>query len=142
MKGKFLNSIAKCNIHGFGIEDYYSKAENISDLLTSYGEDESGIIPVNVKGELAGFVLWYIENDTINICRRAVYKKYRGLGLGIKLTKDTIKTGKLLGVPFATYAANWNLASINSSIKCGCFITKIGNDFTSLSTKKRDKNKC
>lgn len=139
MATQFLELIALCNVHGFGQEDYYSKAENIHEFLEDYGIENAGIITTKVKGKIAGFVLWYIEDNSINICRRAVYENYRGLGLGVKLTKATMKVGVSFGAHFETYAANWNIASINSSIKCGCYITKIGKDFTSLSNKKRVK---
>jgi len=136
---KFLDTIALCNSEGFGGVDYYSKGENIAEFLNEYEIETAGIVTTKVKGKIAGFVLWYIENNAINICRRAVYEKYQGLGLGVKLTKQTMKIGLSFGAHFETYASNWNLASINSSIKCGCYITKIGKDYTCLSNKKRVK---
>lgn len=139
MSTKYLESIALCNSEGFGRVDYYSKAENIAEFLNDYGIENAGVIHTKVKGKIAGFVLWHIENEAINICRRAVYEKYQGLGLGIKLTRQTMAIGQSFGVHFETYASTWNIASINSSIKCGCYITHIGKDWVHLTNKKRVK---
>ena len=133
-----LTIIAKINKQGFGRDDMYSKPENIQEWINC-GQGWNGITTVIVKGNLAGFSMWSFYDGAIHTERRAVLKKYRGLGLGNKLTRKVIAIGAKYGYHYETYAANWNLASINSSIKCDCFITKIGKEFTHLSNKKRIK---
>lgn len=131
-----MKQIANLNAVGFGKDDHYSKAKNIQEWVDA-GQGWNGIITETVKGKLAGFAMWSFYDGAIHMERRAVYKKYRGLGIGTKLTKRVIAYGAKFDFPFDTYCANWNIASINGNIKCGCLITKIGVEFTNLSTRKR-----
>jgi len=133
-----LKHIAKLNAVGFGKSDHYSEAVHIQEWIDT-GQGWNGIIIPRVKGNIAGFAMWAFYDGAIHVERRAVYKKYRGLGLGTKLTKKVMALGIKYGYHYDTYCANWNIASINGNIKCGCLITKIGEQFTELSTKRREK---
>ena len=135
---KDYRRIGQLNREGFGADDAYSSKGVIRDYVEGCPES-AGLIVTRIKGDIMGFLMWYINNGAINTGRRAVDKKCRGLGLGVKLTQKVIDLGYKMGYHYDTYCDIWNLASINSNIKCGCFVTKIGVEWISLSTKRRGK---
>jgi GNAT superfamily N-acetyltransferase len=135
---KDFKTISQLNVIGFGFDDTYSSPTDIRDYLIEYPE-ETGLILERVKGEIAGFLFWEVEEDSINTIRRAVDPKYRGLGFGVSLTRKVIQLGEDMGCYYNTYCATDNLASINSNIKCGCFVTSISENWICLSTQKRGR---
>jgi len=127
---QYYKKLAQLNAACFGKGDEMSKAEKIQEFDNF---KHHGIEKEIVKGEIVGYVLWYITHDNyITIYRRGVSKTARGLGLGVKLTDKVIAKGKEHGVDFWTYAARNNLPSINSSIKAGCKIHKINDLWVEL----------
>ena len=127
-------AVARLNKQGFnidGVKDTYSKWKNLRDYI----EDNpkfSGLLLKKVKGKIVGYLFWSFDGVAMRTNRRAVDKACRGKGYGVLLTARLIKKAAKWGFPYQTYAANWNLASINSSIKCGCKIKKIGKRWTHL----------
>ena len=122
--------LAKLNALCFGDDDELSSEQAMLEFDTT---PHHGSFIEMEKGKILGYVLHYITcEDTITIYRRGVSQAARGLGLGMKLTTRVISYGLHEGYPFWTYAHKTNLASINSSIKCGCKVLKIRGQWVEL----------
>lgn len=121
---KLLAKISSLNAKGFTLEDSYSNVLVLTDFLNDCKEF-GGLFIIYKDKSIIGFLMWQFTGDGIHTVRRYIDQNYRGLGLGSKLTKRVIKLANKWGFKYKTYAAHYNLASINSSIKCGCIVSKI-----------------
>lgn len=123
------------NAQGFESSDEYSDWKKLRDFIESNTEF-TGLLFKRVNHVIVGYLFWSFDGTSLKTNRRAVAEQFQGCGYGVELTRRIIKKANKWGFKYTTYAGNWNLASINSSIKCGCKITKIGKRWTHLEAGK------
>lgn len=123
-----LEKITKINKECFTSDDYYSSIENIKGFP---------YIIVKMDGKMVGYIIYHEFEGHIESLRRALTKKARGKGLGIRLTKKLIAIANKKGKSIYTYVSKTNLPSLNSNLKCGYRIEDIGEDWVYIRYKGR-----
>lgn len=133
MNEKHVGMIQKLNRQGFGSNDEF----NYKRKIRQYVKKGHYILCRNSEGKIVGYTLYAIRNNRLEIDRRAVLQK--GGGYGIKLAKKAKTISNRMGLIMFTYASINNLASINTNIKAGLFVSKIDNKWVHL-VSEREKN--
>lgn len=132
MNQKHLQIIARLNAENFDPDDKYSKVEYLQKVV---GNSVFYILSRNGKNEVTGYTLYHYDDGIhLEILRRGA--KYKGKGIGVKLAKKAKVIADRLGLIMFTYAHITNLASINTNIKAGLIITKIGKKWISLQSRR------
>ena len=134
MKNKDYKRIAALNEQCFGSGDAFSEYKNLKAFIENKPK-KRGLILKKRSGHIVGYLLWTIDNNIFLTARRGIDYNFRGKGYGTKLTHKAIKKAKKLGFAYTTNTGIDNLASINSSIKCGCTIARIIEDIVYLECK-------
>lgn len=120
-----LNEIAEINKECFLSDDYYSDEKNLKKSGYEFIVEKEG-------NKIIGFIIFHELDGHIESLRRAVTKKYRGKGVGLKLAKRLIRIANKRKKDIYTYVSKTNLPSLNSNIKCGYRIYDIGDNWVYL----------
>lgn len=131
---RILNQIAVINAECFTSDDPYSSPECLKNFLT---QNDVGVAYIRHERQVVGFILYSEFNTHIESLRRAVTKKHRGLGNGLKLSKRLIALANKKGKDIYTYVAKTNLISLNSNLKVGYKIENIGKDWVYIRYNRR-----
>lgn len=131
MNKKHLEFLVSANKKCFGKDDEFSSPEKFLDWM----KGKAGyIITKNSEGKFNGYLFYHYNNRYLEIIRRGSIE--RESGVGKRLTKKAMKIAESLGLTLFTYAHKSNLASINSSVKSGLYITKINDPWVELQSEK------
>ncbi len=117
-----LLKIIALNNSFFGETDWYSSEKNVTKILNG---PKHGHFTIRHNNEFAGYVIYGMYKGYLEGLRSAICEHFRGQGLSRRLYGRMIKLSDALGVPYWTYTAHDNLASINSHLKAGMKIDRI-----------------
>lgn len=118
-----IKQLIELNSEEFGEDDDYNSPKIVKP---------EQVIPLIIGNELVAYAIVGEDHRYVECVRRAVSKDYRGLGLGVTLTKLMIRAAKGKGKSYITYCHKNNLASLNSNIKCGLRVYKVDGPWVHL----------
>ena len=131
-----IKTVVDINIECFTSDDTYSDIDYVKSLL----KRNCGLLTVSLEGEIVGYILYAEYPTHMESLRRALTRKARGKGLGMKLTKKLIAVANRKKKDIFTYVSKSNLPSLNSNLRCGYLIDAYGDkDFVYITHKYRGK---
>ena len=117
--------IAALNKKYFGRDDIYSDVAAVRKVKKLVEKD---------GGKVVAYLLFKDRKRVYEGLRSATAYHYRRRGLATRLYRQLVARAKVNQKPYRTYASRKNIASINSHIRAGMLIKKVGAEWVYLTT--------
>lgn len=112
MQRSLIEQSARINAQAFGPDDEYSQ-------LAALLKPNHRLLVQNDGGIVSGYSLLRIEQEAVRCLRLATHRACRRGGIALKLLRRSIRVARKLGIPYRTYVAAHNVASLNLHAKAG-----------------------